>query len=128
MKKIYKLKIDIETSKNKSFLKKKIIQYIKNYKFISSIAFAKKRKKVYIEKWFDVNIKQKRRYSINRLQSFFCWIELIKKADFSYKNDENQYEIIWLTPNGITIIVHLRKEKNNNKDKYIFYISSYFKD
>ncbi len=72
IKKIHKLKTDIEQSKNKSFLKNKIKQYIKNYSFVSSIAFSKKRKKVYIEKWFDVNVKQKRRYNINRLQSFFC--------------------------------------------------------
>ncbi len=71
-KKVHKLNIDIEPSKNKRFLKDKIQQYIKNHTFVSSIAFGKKRKKVYIEKWVDVNIMQKRRYSINRLQSFFC--------------------------------------------------------
>gem|GEM_PF-5503346 len=72
IKKIHKLKTEIEQSKNKSFLKNKIKQYIKNHKYISSIAFSKKRRKVYIEKWFEVNIRQKRRYNINRLQSFFC--------------------------------------------------------
>jgi len=71
-KKVYKLKQDIEPSKNKRFLKNKIQEYIKNHPFISSIAFGKKRKKVYIEKWIDVNIMQKKRYKINRLQSFFC--------------------------------------------------------
>jgi hypothetical protein len=39
IKKIHQLKTDIETSQNKSFLKKKIKDYIKNHSFISSIAF-----------------------------------------------------------------------------------------
>lgn len=128
IKKIHKLKKNLEQSKNKNFLKNKIKKYIKKHPFVSSIAFWKKRKNIYIQKWTEVNIEEKKRYKLNRLQSFFCWIELIKNAEESYKNDKKQYEIIWITPNGITIIVHLREEKDKLKDTYTFYISSYFKE
>ncbi len=126
MQNFYKLKTNIETSKNKTFLKNKIRNFIKIHPFVSSIIFWK-RKNVYIKKWEEVNIKEKKRYRINRLQSFFCWIELIKRATFYKEFDKNKFEIKWITPNWITIVVHLREEKTNKKDKYVFYISSYYK-
>lgn len=128
IKKVHKLKSEVEQSKNKSHLRSEIKKFIKKHPYISSIAFWKKRKKVYIEKWEEVNISKKTRYTLNRLQSFFCWIELIKKAEYLYKNNKDQYEIIWITPSWITIIAHIRSEKNKDKDRYLFYISSYFKN
>ncbi len=127
MEKFYKLKSNIETSKNKTFLRKKVKDYIKNHPFVSSIIFWK-RKNIYIEKWEEVNIKEKKRYRINRLQSFFCGIELIKRANFYTEFSKNKFEVKWITPNWITVIVHLRQEKTNKKDTYIFYVSSYYKE
>jgi len=123
-KKIHLLKENIEYSKNKMFLKTKIKNFIKKHKFISSIAFWKKRKNIYIEKWEEVNIKTKNRYTMNRLKSFFCWIELIKNADVIHRNDKDQFELIWVTPNWDTIIIHIREDKIK-KDKFKFYVSSY---
>lgn len=123
-KKIHKLKTNIEYSKSKSFLRKKIKNFIKKHKFISSIAFWRKRKNIYIEKWAEVNIDEWKRYRIDRLKSFFCWIELIKNAKIIHKNDKEQFELLWITPNWDTIVVHIREDKIQ-KDKFKFYVSSY---
>ena len=123
-KKIYQLKSDIETSRNKSFLRKKIKKFIENHKIISCIAFWKKRKNIFIKKWEEINIDNKKRYRIDRLQSVFCWIELIKIAQDFYKNDSKQFELNWITPNWDTIIVHIREDEIN-KNRYKFYVSSY---
>jgi len=127
LKTIYKLKTNIHHSKSKTYLKKRIQVFLSNHDFILSNIFWKNKKKVFIKKWEEININEKKRYKLNRLRCFFCWIELIKIADKFYKNDKNQFELNWITPDWDTIMVHLRKEKNLKKDSYIFYVSSYFK-
>lgn len=127
IKTVYKLKTNIHYSNSKKYLKNRIRIFLDKHNFVLSNIFWKKKKKVFIKKWEEINIKEKKRYKLNRLQSFFCWIELIKTADEFYKNDKNQFEINWVAPNWDTITVHLRKEKNSNKNSYTFYVSSYFK-
>ena len=127
--KVFQLKTDIHYSKNKSFLRKIIKNYLKKHDFISSNVFWWKRKKIYLKKWEEVNIDEKKRYKLNRLQSFFCWIELIKTAKTFFKSNKTEYELIWITANWTTIFVHLRKEKDIlESNKYIFHISSYVKN
>jgi len=117
--------VKLEYSKNKSFLRKKIKKFISDHPFILTKAFWKN-KKIFLKKWEEVNIDEKKRYKLNRLQSFFCWIDIIRKAKSIYRNDKNQFEISWLTKEWDIVIVHIREDKDDKKhNTYKFFVSSY---
>ena len=67
---VYQIWLNIEPTKNKNILKNKIKKFISYHPFILTKIFWKN-KKIFIKKWEEININEKKRYKLSRLQSFF---------------------------------------------------------
>jgi hypothetical protein len=104
-------------------------RYVKRHP--SVVCPAINRRKVRLEKWIEVNLGYKR-YSLNRLQSFFVGCELIKSNDVATEKINPKTKLCeWsfkgVDPTGKKVTAHVREESKNS-NKLLYYISSYHKE
>jgi hypothetical protein len=120
---MYKSKKQIE---NKSLLtlKKYLEIFLQKNRFIYCKSL---KRKVFLDKLPKVIIKRKG--CKDRLRCFFVGVDLIqnsKKYSKRYKNKKAEFEIVGFSNEGKKVFAHIREEKDIQKNKRLFLISTFF--
>lgn len=121
----YLLKTEVDLIANRQSLKSRIQDFINSHPSVVSKGLG--HRKVILTKFFIAN--SGRRETLQRLQSFFTAIELIKRSSqVSYSvQGKTHYKITGITKSGKTILIHLREEKFQRKNRQLYLISCYWK-
>ena len=131
-KKIILPRLDIEILNLKSkALSNRIQRYIDSHKKV--ICKWLNRRPIFIDEYLFFTESRKSSDKNHRKQSFFAWIDLIKKVtkeDLTNKREQwgkMNYEFKWLTPRGNLVSVHI-VEFSNGKDKKLKLMSTFWKE
>lgn len=113
----------IVSTKSKKILINFLNQFLKDNKKIYCRAF---KRKVDLSKLPEA-ITERKKSSTHRLQRFSVAIDILKHERNCKPNLENQneFEICWLDRNWENIIIHLREETSNWKDKILYFVSCF---